>query len=171
MFTRIVQIAVLATLALSAFAVRPSPVRAATPNHAAVSPTRAVKTVLRSFSRAAPRNLACNTLQGKLAACPVTNRLRATIARELAWERKNTLGGNGNPFCRCQNPPRTITISHVALRGRTALVTTLLSWGAGIDMSLTFMVRQVAGGWLVDDSMCTGKSQSDLYHIPIGPCA
>jgi hypothetical protein len=164
----------LLVLAMSAMTLNPLTARAAGPLSAtavsAASPRAVVLQVIRPFYERSAQGNQCNAVGLKLAACPVTARVRHAMARELRWERAHTLGGNGNPFCRCQNTPRQVTISSVRIAGSTAQVVTVWHWGAGNNVRISWVTRRVGGGWLVDDNYCTGEPQKDFYHIPIGPC-
>jgi len=177
---RIGQIVILASIILAgvhagSVAVSAASSAASAPQSVASSPRWAVLRIIRPFYDRSAQNDACNALAGKLAACPITPRLRAALARELQWERAHTRGGNANEFCRCQNTPRKVIISGVKApffnaSGTFAEVDTIWYWSTK-PVNISWMTRRVHGGWQVDNSVCAGFGQkSDLYHIPIGPC-
>ena len=178
MSVRRAQLLILASLVLAIVSSVPATVTASPlgmrPHVAAATPRDAVQRVIQPFVDRSSPSAGCNALSGKLAACPITPRLRAAVSRELRWEIKHTHGGNGNEFCRCQNPPRRVTISavkapYVNASGRFVEVETVWSWGSR-PMNLTWITRQVQGRWQVDNNFCSGYPNKDLYHIPVGPC-
>jgi len=174
MYARIVQLLALAALALGVYSLNPLSARAGGPASSnaarAATPAGAVLRVIRPFYDRSAQGALCNAVEGKLAACPLTSRLRNALARELRWERQHTRGGNGNPFCRCQNTPTRVVVSGVLNYGATADVSTIWYYGPTNLLRLSFFVRRLAGGWLVDDNFCTGYPSKNMYHIPIGPC-
>ena len=172
MHVRIPQLLILGALFTSISYLAPATARASAPGsgvHAAAStPKGAVLRITQPFVNRSAQSAACNAMMGKLVGCPMTQRLRAAVARELQWERAHP-GGNGNEFCRCQNPPRRIVISAVRHHGQTADVVTAWYWGAR-PVKISWVTRHTVAGWLVDNNYCTGYPKRDLYHIPVGPC-
>lgn len=134
----------------------------------ASSPVAAVRAV---DSTSLPRT-GCNPITGKLAACPITDHLRAQLKRDLQWQRVHTRGGNGNAFCRCQNPPRSANYRLMSKTPTRALVQTVQHYGAD-TFALTWVVLKGNAGWLVEDNYCSGRPGTSLYskqQLSPGPC-
>lgn len=170
MYARIVQLLILGLLAIGVFGLAPASAGASSGHEAARTPSQAVLLVTRPFYDRSAQQALCNAVTGKIAACPLTPRLRAALARELQWERAHTRGGNGNAFCRCQNPPTRVDIRGVVAQPQSAQVATTWHWGARIAVNLTFVTRRASGGWQIDDELCAGRPRTNMYHNPIGPC-
>ncbi|MBV9278944.1 MAG: hypothetical protein JOZ41_02585 [Chloroflexi bacterium] len=155
MRARLTLCVLLAALTMTA----PAGARAAIhPAAGAATPVKAVSQLLAGFTM--HRNAACNPVVGRLAACPITPRLRARVqhARE-----------NGNILCRCQNPPTSVGISLADNNGRVAHVNSRWSYAAN-SFVMVWVVLHQAGGWLVDDSYCAGRPATTIYKKPAGPC-
>lgn len=176
MYARIIKFLLFGSLILGAF---PTTSAIAAPSSSparvvAATPRAAVMTLIRPFFNRSAQAAACNGVTGKLAACPITPRLRVALARELQWERQHTRGGNGNVFCRCQNTPKRVVIAAVKApytngSGQFAEVRTVWYWGSG-RINISWVTRHVAGGWQIDNNFCSGYPKKDLYHNPVGPC-
>jgi hypothetical protein len=173
MTVRILGIALLASLVsmiLPSHSVMVSAAPGAAAQVTAQTPQQAVLRIIRPFYDQSAQHAACNPVTGKLAACPLTSRLRAAVARELQWERTHTKGGNGNVFCRCQNTPRRVVITGILRHPGKPEVTTVWYWGPG-PVNINYVTVHVAGGWQIDNSYCAGYGpKTDLYHIPVRPC-
>jgi hypothetical protein len=128
-----------------------------------------VQTVIRPFYIRSAQNQACNAVEGKLSACPLTGRLRKSLALELQYEKRHFHGGTGNWFCRCQAAPQSVIILHVTPHGATPRVLTSWHWASQIQ-DLTFVTRRTADGWRIANEFCSAKPWKDMYHRPIGPC-
>ena len=125
----------------------------------ATTPVQAVTILVTPFS-SSQHNKACNALEGKLAACPITQRLR---------QRLQTAKENGNLICRCQNPPRWTRVWLYSRSGTTAHVEVMWDYG-GTWYPMVFVTVMRHGGWLVDDQYCTARPSTTVYHTPAGPC-
>jgi hypothetical protein len=160
---------ILFALALAIPLFVPSHAAAAPQSSGAASPRQAVQTVIRPFYQRSAENQACNAVEGKLSACPLTGRLRKSLALELQYEKRHFHGGTGNWFCRCQSAPRQVTINSVIRQGVTWRVFTTWHWD-GITQKLTFIARHKSDGWRIANEFCTARPWRDMYHRPIGPC-
>jgi hypothetical protein len=96
--------------------------------------------------------------------CPVTNRLAARL------DGHPTPGGE--PLCRCQNfwqgvqvtvtqtPDPTVWIDHV-----------VITFGPSATVKIDVRVLRTAGGWVADDTSCTGQGeQTSIYAQSPPPC-
>lgn len=126
----------------------------------ATTPVHAVTTLVKPFTGSQYNNAACNPLKGKLAACPITQRL---------LQRLQTAKENGNLICRCQNPPRWTRVWLYSRSGTTAHVEVMWDYG-GTWYPMVFVTVMRHGGWLVDDQYCTARPSTTVYHTPAGPC-
>jgi hypothetical protein len=134
------------------------------------SPRQAVQMLIRPFHKPSAQNQTCNALKGQLTTCPLTGRLIKSLVLERRYEQTHASGGNGNIFCRCQNPPLRVIVKRAVLHGLTARVLTVWQWGAEAQ-NLTFVTRHTTTGWRVANEFCTAKPSRDMYHYPIGPCS
>lgn len=159
MLSRITSLAVGTVLA--ALFVLPASVNAAYQPRGAASPVRAVTALVKPFYQmnTHPR---CNAVEDKLAACPLTARLYARV--------NHLKVGMGNFVCRCQNPPRSVRMTLADNNGTVAHVNSVWVYGAGPNPRITFLVKHGHGGWLVDDTYCTGRPKTSVYTSQIGPC-
>jgi hypothetical protein len=107
---------------------------------------------------------ACGSRTGHYDDCPVTNRLAARLDG-------HPIRG-GEPLCRCQNfwqgvqvqvtqtPDPTVWIDHV-----------VITFGPGATLKIDVRVLRTAGGWVADDTSCTGQGeQTSIYVQNPPPC-
>jgi hypothetical protein len=155
---------------LGASSLTSSSALAAPAANGAVSPRRAVQIMIGPFYKPSAQSPSCNALKGQLTSCPLTGRLIKSLVLERRYEQAHRSGGNGNIFCRCQNPPQRIAITRLIPNGLTVHVLTVWQWGAETQM-LTFVTRHTTTGWRVANEFCTAKPARDMYHYPIRPCS
>ena len=99
-------------------------------------------------------------------ACPITPRLLQRVQYILAISAQTY---PLNPLCRCQSGRVATTYQVVSNNGARAVVNTIAP--AGYTGRLTFVVLRLGGGWLVDDTYCTGLPYTDIYRqIRPTPC-
>ncbi|HCG00036.1 MAG TPA: hypothetical protein DEV93_05780 [Chloroflexi bacterium] len=155
---------------LGASILRPSSVLGAPEANGAVSPIRAVQILVGPFYKSSAQRQSCNALKGQLTSCPLTARLIKSLVLERRYEQTHASGGNGNIFCRCQNPPMRVIIKRVVPHGLTARVLTVWQWDTEAQ-NLTFVTRHTTRGWRIANEFCTANPARDMYHFPIGPCS
>ena len=135
----------------------------------ATSPAEAVRALVRPLAGAESPG-GCNTLTGQVGDCPVTARLRTRL--------QNPQPGveTGNLVSRSQNPPRAVEVAEVKLPADATVAQVNTRWEYGtsaqrFEYTITFVVRQEAGGWLVDDTYCLNDPGTSIFNPPTGPCA
>lgn len=106
--------------------------------------------------------IACGARSGHYDNCPVSDRLAQRL------DSHPTTGAE--PLCRCQNywqsstvtvtqtPDATIWIDHV-----------VLTFGPNITVTIDMRVLRTAGGWMGDDTTCTGQSAATSIYVPNPP--
>jgi hypothetical protein len=101
---------------------------------------------------------------GDLAACPVTDRLRARVE---ALSRPAAVGpGPVVQFCRCQNPASGMSVtSEPGASGGVAHVALVYgpTYTSRIDLVI---VRTPDGRLLLDDTRCTGRGADTSIYAP-----
>jgi hypothetical protein len=150
------------TVSTPAASAAPTPTQAPTP---APTPTAKPVTVAdldamarRIFPGANPAGC------GPIAACPITQRLRARVD-ELSRPQPNGPGG-AVQFCRCQNGGSGLRVaSEVTDSGGIAHVVVVYGGGHDIALDLIF-VRAPDAGLLLDDTQCTGRGSSTSLYAP-----
>jgi hypothetical protein len=107
---------------------------------------------------------------GDLAACPVTDRLRARVV-QLSQTPKGQPGPVAQ-FCRCQNGADNMTVtSEVTGAGGVAHV--ILHYGPTLTSRFDLIIVQgPTSQLLLDDTQCTGRgSATSLYAPTMAACA
>lgn len=145
------------------------PAHARTAEGGAATPVRAVRTLLRPYYISGYNFATCTKLSPRLhpnLTCPETPRLRHWLQ-----VRRLPRAYSGPPFCRCQNPPRSIRLRQTGNNGRIAHVNAVWNYGPN-SFTDTFVVLHRAGGWLVDDEYCAGRPGTSVYKGIAGqtPC-
>jgi hypothetical protein len=97
--------------------------------------------------------------------CPVTARL----GQRLGTNPAASIGGGGDPICRCQNHPEPVPVTLVSQGSSSAVVKADLSF-PGLPYMVQFVVVSVGGRWFVDDSYCADLSTSIYATTPVKPC-
>lgn len=110
----------------------------------------------------AETGIACGARTGHYDACPVTSRLASRLDQHPTE--------HAEPLCRCQNlwqqaavsatqtPDATVWIDHV-----------VLTFGPGIRVAIDLRVLQTSGGWLADDTTCTGQGETTSIYVQNPP--
>jgi hypothetical protein len=106
----------------------------------------------------------CGARTGHYDDCPVTSRLAARLD-------EHPIRG-GEPLCRCQNfwqavqvqvtqtPDPTVWIDHVTI-----------TFGPGATLKIDVRILRTAGGWVADDTSCTGQGEkTSIYAQNPPPC-
>jgi len=131
----------------------------------AATPSQAVAALVGPLATPGRGPSGCNALTGRLDDCPITARLRDRLAHPVAGVE------TGNLVSRSQNPPQALDVAQVKLPAGATVANVNTRWGYGSgEYTITFVVRQEAGGWLVDDSYCLNNPGSSIYNPPTGPC-
>lgn len=130
------------------------------------SPLRAVERLTRPYDTPGYNMATCSRVrprQTNAPSCPETPRLRARLERPRGPD-------TGLAFCRCQSAPRSIRLKVVRKQGRTAWVNAWWDLGSASFVD-TFVVKQTARGWLVDDEYCAGRPRTTIYgRAGLLPC-
>jgi hypothetical protein len=168
----------LAVLALAAACAGPSPAPSAGTGSAIQSPSAAPAEPAATPTPAAPNVNAVDLDAmahrifpgahpagcGELAACPVTDRLRARV-EQLSHTPPDQPGPVAQ-FCRCQNGAQSMTVtSEPSGSGGVSHVVLIFGAGTNIKIDLLF-VRSGDSRLLLDDTQCTGHGPSTSLYAP-----
>ena len=108
--------------------------------------------------------VACGARGSRYDSCPVTSRLAAR------------LDGNptphAEPLCRCQNFWQSTSVSVTQTPDPTVWIDhVVLTFGPGATVKIDVRILRTAGGWVGDDTTCTGQStQTSIYAQNPPPC-
>ena len=108
--------------------------------------------------------VACGARSGHYDSCPVTGRLAARLDSHPI--------DHAEQLCRCQNTWQQSSVSTTQTPDPTVWIDhILLTFGPAATMTLDVMVLRTAGGWLADDTTCTGQgSSTSIYTQNPPPC-
>jgi hypothetical protein len=103
--------------------------------------------------------------------CPITNKLR----RRLLQNPTSGTGGGFDPICRCQEDPQKLTLAVARMKSGRAWVDEVLEYGTAANHyrerhHITFVVVKQMHVWLVNNTYCTGKPKTTIYHSPVAGC-
>jgi hypothetical protein len=108
--------------------------------------------------------IACGARTGHYDACPVTGRLASRL------DSHPTQGAE--PLCRCQNTWQQSSVSVTQTPDPTVWIDhVVLSFGPAVSVTIDVRVLRTPGGWVGDDTTCTGQSeQTSIYTQNPPPC-
>lgn len=148
----------------------PTPTPAATPTPLSTSsgiipagdPDGAAK--LGAYLYPSSAGVACGGRTGHYDSCPVTGRLASRLDSHPT--------DGAEPLCRCQNSWRSSSVNAAQTSDPTIWVDhVVLTFGPGVTVAIDVSVLRTAGGWLADDTTCTGGgSPTSIYAQSPPPC-
>lgn len=97
-------------------------------------------------------------------ACPVTSRLAARLDQHPT--------GQAEPMCRCQNSWQKSSVSTTQTPDPTVWIDhVVITFGPAVTVTIDLRVMRTSGGWLGDDTTCTGKDETtSIYADTPPPC-
>jgi len=121
-------------------------------------------TALGQYLYPSTTGLACGARTGRYDACPVTTRLAQRLDSHPIE--------HAEQLCRCQNLWQSSAISVTQTPDPTIWIThVVLSFGPGVTVTVDLRALRTAGGWLADDTTCTGSGeQTSIYTQNPPPC-
>lgn len=134
--------------------------------HGAATPVEAVTILARGTTPQGPVRAGCSSIQRTYRDCPVTDRMLQRLEQ-------GSQAAFGEPVSRGsgQDLNSGVRVTEIDNTGDVALVNAGMESGLP-TVTLTFVVRNQGGQWLVDDSYCAGQPETTIYSgpVPIPPC-
>lgn len=108
--------------------------------------------------------IACGARTGHYDPCPVTSRLAQRLDSQPT--------PHAEPLCRCQNQWQQSSFTATQTPDATVwIVHVVLTFGPGVTVTIDLRALRTAGGWLGDDTTCSGQDEStSIYAQNPPPC-
>jgi hypothetical protein len=106
--------------------------------------------------------IACGGRTGHYDACPVTSRLAARLDSHPTQP--------AEALCRCENTWQQSSVSVTQTPDPTVWIDhVVLTFGPGVSVTIDVRVLRTSGGWLGDDTTCTGQGEQTSIYAPNPP--